>query len=492
MTDFVNLSDINGQNTDLGSGFDAMVMQDPRGAYDLDVNPDGNGVAAITHATDGTSASVSGAEYLVFADGQQTVPGVYDDILFLLTPEEAQVARVYNTAFGRKPDIAGLEYWIEQKNAGMDIFEIAARFMDSDEFVSAYGDLESMSNADVVNNLYSNVLGRGPDLAGFEFWKGELDSGARSRTKVFVDMTESPENKESVANWLIDEGVDSLGQSSPQEDLRKAGMDEGRLDMSQLDTSDLSQYEDDVISGLFMETLSDNSAIDYTATITYGFPAADQIDEISLADDQGRGYASYVRGGITINDSNGANVFNILSDLATEDATINLLSDGVLDVVDLEISPAAHTVITGFEAGGPDVLISRVVGQYFNTESGEFQTDPDGVYVDTSVGGSPETGDTFVISGYSGDGSKESVAATMDGVMNAGALDSAAIAALQVGSDVHLYRFAEQDEWQWGAGDANGNGAVDAEEIGLIAVLTDTDLASHSNLTFGARASPLR
>jgi hypothetical protein len=45
-----------------------------------------------------------------------------------------------------------------------------------------------MSNSDFVENLYRALLGRPSDSGGFSFWKGQLDSNARTREAVRIGM----------------------------------------------------------------------------------------------------------------------------------------------------------------------------------------------------------------------------------------------------------------------------------------------------------------
>ena len=69
--------------------------------------------------------------------------------------------RVYKAAFNREPDGGGLGYWIDQMDDGMDMVEVAARFIDSNEFRLMYG--ISPSDEDFLTKVYQNVLGRDPE-----------------------------------------------------------------------------------------------------------------------------------------------------------------------------------------------------------------------------------------------------------------------------------------------------------------------------------------
>jgi hypothetical protein len=113
--------------------------------------------------------------------------------------------RIYKAAFDRIPDTGGLGYWIAQMDKGMDVVEVAARFIDSSEFRSLYG--QNPSNAEFLAKVYSNVLDRTPDDAGLAWWVNEMKTNpAKSWQKVLADFSESTENQANVAS-LIANGI---------------------------------------------------------------------------------------------------------------------------------------------------------------------------------------------------------------------------------------------------------------------------------------------
>ena len=116
-----------------------------------------------------------------------------------------QAYRIYKAAFDRIPDTEGLGYWIAQMDKGMDVVEVAARFIDSPEFRSLYG--TNPSNAEFLTTVYSNVLDRNPDDAGLAWWVNEMKTNpAKSWQKVLADFSESTENQANVAS-LIANGI---------------------------------------------------------------------------------------------------------------------------------------------------------------------------------------------------------------------------------------------------------------------------------------------
>ncbi len=119
-----------------------------------------------------------------------------------------QAYRVYKAAFDRDPmqgDTAGLGYWIAQIDNGMDMVEVAARFIDSNEFRTLYG--ENASDGDFLIGLYRNVLDRTPDAGGYAWWMDQLENNPeKTWEKVLADFSESPENQANVTE-LIGNGI---------------------------------------------------------------------------------------------------------------------------------------------------------------------------------------------------------------------------------------------------------------------------------------------
>jgi Domain of unknown function (DUF4214) len=131
-------------------------------------------------------------------DGTQTLPtdntvtftdgtGVFDP-----TGTAEDVARIYQAALGRGPDVAGIEFWNNDvDNLHAPLSAVANSFATSPEFMHTYGALD---NPGFVNQLYLNVLGRAADLGGLQFWENTLASGG-TRGDVLLAFSQSPEFK---------------------------------------------------------------------------------------------------------------------------------------------------------------------------------------------------------------------------------------------------------------------------------------------------------
>jgi len=100
-----------------------------------------------------------------------------------------QVARLYEAYLRRAPDADGLRFWVDRRSTGSAIAEISEAFAQSPEFTNRYGQL---SNADFVDLVYQNVLGREPDAAGASSWLTQLNAGL-TRGAMMVGFSDSAE-----------------------------------------------------------------------------------------------------------------------------------------------------------------------------------------------------------------------------------------------------------------------------------------------------------
>lgn len=112
------------------------------------------------------------------------------------TPEFADavapIVRLFFAHLQRSPDIDGLQFWAGQVRSGWTITDVSNFFAESPEFIQRYG---SLTNAQYVERVYQNVLGRGSDAAGREFWLAQLNGGLKRGT-MMAQFSEGPEFKQ--------------------------------------------------------------------------------------------------------------------------------------------------------------------------------------------------------------------------------------------------------------------------------------------------------
>jgi hypothetical protein len=140
------------------------------------------------------SLTFVGIERFLFTDRAVTFDGVGN---------AGQAYRIYKAVFDRTPDGGGLGYWIAQMDKGMDVVSVAARFIDSPEFRSLYG--QNPTDAEFLTKVYSNVLDRTPDATGLGWWVNEMKTNpTKTWQKVLADFSESTENQANVTSLIAD------------------------------------------------------------------------------------------------------------------------------------------------------------------------------------------------------------------------------------------------------------------------------------------------
>ena len=125
--------------------------------------------------------------------GDDTRAGVADK--FLSSAEYAKyglfIVSNYLGILGREPEIDGYQFWLNRMRAlGKPQTDVINGFLASPEYQSRFG------NPDVptfVTSLYRNVLGRAPDADGFAFWLNLLNTSQKTRPEVVQGFVTSVE-----------------------------------------------------------------------------------------------------------------------------------------------------------------------------------------------------------------------------------------------------------------------------------------------------------
>jgi hypothetical protein len=148
----------------------------------------------VEHAVDGWKVTdKTGVEGTDILTGIEIIRFADVAVALDLSGTAGQAYRIYQAAFNRPADQAGLGFWINYLDKGGSVEGMAAGFVASNEFRSIYG--ASPTNSDLVGRIYQNVLHRTPDQAGFDYWVGVLDKHTASVTQVLAGFSESAENQ---------------------------------------------------------------------------------------------------------------------------------------------------------------------------------------------------------------------------------------------------------------------------------------------------------
>lgn len=111
---------------------------------------------------------------------------LFDGARDLSSAQMTELTELYLAYFNRAPDAEGLLYWGDRLAEGMTMKAIAESFSVQVETRALYP--EGAPAATLINAVYNNVLGRAPDTAGFEYWEGQLTSGASTPGGFILDV----------------------------------------------------------------------------------------------------------------------------------------------------------------------------------------------------------------------------------------------------------------------------------------------------------------
>src|SRR6056297_1040429 len=165
---------------DGGDGIDTAVLSGSQASYTLTLSPvsttitdrraDGNGTDNLlrmeildfdTEVFDFLDPNV-GLELTRFAGP-----------VGLSAEEFESFIELYIAYFNRAPDAVGLNFWGTAFADGTTLEKIAEEFVGQPETGATYP--AGTSNTEFVTSVYDNVFGRTPDQAGFDFWVDQLN-----------------------------------------------------------------------------------------------------------------------------------------------------------------------------------------------------------------------------------------------------------------------------------------------------------------------------
>ncbi|MBC7452372.1 MAG: cadherin domain-containing protein, partial [Massilia sp.] len=170
---------------DGGGGKDILVLAGAgRGDYTMRLDQGQLLLTERTASTDGADL-VANIETLRFAGGG----GVSADLDFNLS-DVAALVRLYDVLFNRRPDEAGINFWIGASEGGYKMHQIAQWFAASSELQATYG---LLSDDAFVGLLYQNGLHRAASTGEVSQWTQLLTNGSADRGDVLLAVANSAE-----------------------------------------------------------------------------------------------------------------------------------------------------------------------------------------------------------------------------------------------------------------------------------------------------------
>jgi hypothetical protein len=162
--------------------------------------------AGLSHWQDQLAHGLSRADMLVgfseSAENREHTQGLLANGLWDVDDQMADIARLYKAVLDRAPDAAGLQFWDAKADGGMTTADMANHFAQSNEFQTRF---PGASDADFVQMVYANTLGRAGEAAGEAFWLDQLTHGM-TRGEVVAGFADSHEFLQ-LSQPLTDHGI---------------------------------------------------------------------------------------------------------------------------------------------------------------------------------------------------------------------------------------------------------------------------------------------
>lgn len=186
-----------GNSTIVGGTGDYAVVKLAGNASNYQVTAQ-NGHAVVTDKTTNKVTDISKIQYVQLDNGNAMV--------FAKNSVEGQVASLYRVAFGRDADASGLDYWFDLARGGATLKQIASAFVNSAE----YAQLPSRTNEQFIQTLYQNAFNRAGEEAGVAYWLDNLTNGA-TRSDIVANFAEiAVQNIQGIAQYTEAQIVGSV------------------------------------------------------------------------------------------------------------------------------------------------------------------------------------------------------------------------------------------------------------------------------------------
>ncbi len=104
----------------------------------------------------------------------------------ITTAMRTEVSQLYVALFGRAPDGDGLGFWVQLRDQGQSLAQIANTMYNTTPARQFYPSF--LTNTEVISAFYSNVLGRTADADGLAFWTGKLNAAGATPGSVIAEM----------------------------------------------------------------------------------------------------------------------------------------------------------------------------------------------------------------------------------------------------------------------------------------------------------------
>ncbi|ABF61900.1 Hypothetical protein yeeJ (plasmid) [Ruegeria sp. TM1040] len=130
----------------------------------------------IVTSLDGPSLqdTIINAELIRFTDTDLSI----DASSSAFSESDLTIATLFTTVLGRQADLAGYQFWTNVADTKLDLASIAMFMLRSEENTQTEGQaFDTLSLEAQIDRLYQEILGRAPDDAGAAFWNAAAEAG---------------------------------------------------------------------------------------------------------------------------------------------------------------------------------------------------------------------------------------------------------------------------------------------------------------------------
>jgi len=157
-------------------------------------------------------------------DGGASRASIADEIEASTEYRQSEVDSLYQVYLGRPADTAGLDYFTAELASGGTVEQVAAAMAGSQEFLQAHG-----GAGNLVDALFTTILGRSVDSGSLAFFQRELTAGATA-SQVAAQILASDEYQHQLAGALLtrflDRPADQIGADYFAAELHAGATDE--------------------------------------------------------------------------------------------------------------------------------------------------------------------------------------------------------------------------------------------------------------------------
>ncbi len=180
-----------------GPGDDTAAYQGAQSAYTLTLSPGALTLVNRADPSEGTDrlVAIETLDFITeipFFQAEGLFPlAIFDNAVDLAPEQFGRICELYIAYFNRAPDAIGLYYWADQFTLGFSLEDMAASFFVQPETRDTYANVldadGNLTNTEAfVTQVYTNVLGRGPDQLGFDYWVNELQTNDDITVPIFI------------------------------------------------------------------------------------------------------------------------------------------------------------------------------------------------------------------------------------------------------------------------------------------------------------------